>query len=217
MNELSQQINLYQTPSTAARVPLSATTTLRLLGIVGLVLVAFWGFSAWQVFKLKAGVETVRLQRNAIESLEAAGMRELEALSQEDLELHVAALNATLATKSRALEMVRAEREHPATSFSRRLEGLARNHVQGIWLSHLTFGSTARELRLVGTTTDPTLVPAYLHELAKDPALRGALIDDFIIAKPPSESMQAESKQAAALKFWASSRALTPTKAEDPS
>jgi hypothetical protein len=212
MSDQPQQINLYQTAATAARVPLSAATSLRMLGIVSVVLVGIWGFSAWQLSKLKAGVETVRAQRNARESLEAAGMQELESLSQEDLDLRIAALNAALTTKSRALERVRAEAEHPASSFSSRLEGLARNHVQGIWLSQLTLGATSKELRLVGTTSDAALVPAYLHELAKDPALRGALIDDFSIARP-----SAESKQSSALKFWASSRALTPVPSEDKS
>jgi hypothetical protein len=208
MSTLVQQVNLYQPVAPATRAPLSAVSVVRILAIVGLALLGVWGFSAWQVRNLIAGVETVRLQQGARDSLEAAGMQEMESLSQEELDLHVAVLTAALDTKSRALAVVRAEQEQPQASFADRLAGLARAHVDGLWLEQLTLGGSAREISLTGTTLDAELVPRYLQQLAKDPSLRGALIDELVIERRPASGQQP------GLRFHANSETLRPAAAE---
>src|SRR6185369_13529064 len=95
-------------------------------------------------------------------------------------------------------------------SFAARLEGLARQHVEGVWLDHLTLGGTANALSLSGTTVNPTLVPEYLHNLAADPALRGAQIDEFVIEQPSPKSVQASG-----LRFRASNQMLVPKTPEE--
>jgi hypothetical protein len=175
------------------------------------VLGGIWGFSEWEVHKLRNGVEVVRAQHQAQEQIRAAGLSDLEALSQEDLDARVTALTAALDSKTRALQELQAESSARNASFAARLEGLARQHVNGVWLDHLTLGWTSNALSISGTTLSPTLVPQYLRNLAVDPALRGAQIDEFVIEQPSPKNAAASG----GLKFRASNRALAPKSTEE--
>jgi hypothetical protein len=57
----------------------------------------------------------------------------------------------------------------------------------------------------------PTLVPQYLHNLAADPSLRGAQIDEFVIEQP------APKQAASGLRFRASNQLLVPKDVEPKS
>jgi hypothetical protein len=201
---MQQQINLYQPVTKGPQGTLSSTATVRILALVLVALAGLWGFSKWEVLKLSKGVDAVRAQHQAQEQIRAAGLSDLEALSQEDLDARVSSLSAALEGKSRALEQLRAEGNARNASFAARLEGLARQHVDGVWLDHLTLGGSANALSLSGTTMNATLVPQYLHNLAADPALRGAQIDEFVIEQP------APKQAGSGLRFRASNQLLVP-------
>ena len=207
---MQQQVNLYQPIAKGPQGTLSATATVRLFALVVLALGGIWGFSKWEVVKLRKGVEVVRAQHQAQEQIRAAGFSDLEILSQENLDARIVSLSAALESKTQALEQLRAETTSHGASFAARLEGLARQHVEGVWLDHLTLGGTANALSLSGTTVNPTLVPEYLHNLATDPALRGAQIDEFVIEQPSSKSVQASG-----LRFRASNQMLVPKTPEE--
>jgi Tfp pilus assembly protein PilN len=183
----------------------------RILALVLVALAGIWGFSKWEVLKLRKGVDAVRAQHQAQEQIRAAGLSDLEALSQEDLDARVTSLSAALEGKSRALEQLRTESSSRNASFAARLEGLARQHVDGVWLDHLTLGGNANALSLSGTTMSATLVPQYLHNLAADPALRGAQIDEVVIEQP------APTQVATGLRFRASNQSLVPKDVEPKS
>jgi hypothetical protein len=202
-----QQINLYQPTAKGPKSALSSTTVVRVLLLLVLTLAGLWGFGTWQVSRLRAGVETVRIQQQAQASLEAAGVAELESLSQEQLEQHVAQLSSALDVKNRALELLQSEGEKNQSGFSARLEGLARQHVDGIWLDNVTLGGSTNALSVSGTTLNPTLVPQYLRALSSDAALRGAQIDDFIIEQVPAKNATVS---AIGLRFRASNQDLAP-------
>ena len=183
-----QQVNLYQPIKRGPQGTLSSIATLRILALVAVALAGIWGFSLWEVSRLRKGVEAVRVQHDVQESLKASGLSQLNGLSQDQLDAHVASLTAALNVKTRALEQLRAEAQVHGASFAARLAGLARQHVDGIWLDHLTLGDTANALSLSGTTVNPALVPEYLRNLARDPALRGTQIDEFVIEQPSPKS-----------------------------
>lgn len=204
---MQQQVNLYQPIAKGPQGTLTSVTAVRLLAVVLVALAGIWGFSQWEVLKLRKGVDAVRIQHQAQEQIRAAGLSDLEALSQEDLDARVASLSTEIGGKARALDQLRAESTSHSTSFAARLEGLARQHVDGVWLDRLTLGGTANALSLSGTTVSPTLVPQYLHNLSTDPALRGAQIDEFVIEQPK--------KAESGLKFRASNQDLAPKTTEE--
>ncbi len=187
-----QDINLYQPVSKGVRGALSAQSTGGILLAVSATLLGIWGFAQWQLSRLRTEIEVVRRQQTAQAAMSAAQGPQLDALSQEELDALVARLTASVDTKTRALDQLRAETAAQPAGFSTRLSALARRHTEGIWLERLTLGATNDSISISGSTLSADFVPRYLRSLASDPALNGGQIDDFIIEKPDPEKARSQ-------------------------
>jgi hypothetical protein len=179
-----QEINLYQPVSKGVRGMLSARSTAMVFGIVGVMLVGLWAFAWWQVNKLGNAVQVVRNQQQAQAAMAEAQGPQLDGLTDEELEALIARLTAAADTKSNALSLLASESAGGRHGFSSRLRAFGTRHIAGIWLDRVTLGSAVASIAVSGSTLTPESVPLYLRSLAQDPALRGGLIDDFVIEKP---------------------------------
>jgi hypothetical protein len=182
-----QEINLYQPVSKGVRGALSASSTAATLAVVGATLLALWGFAWWQVDRLREAAQVVRNQQEAQAAMSAAQGPQLDALSDEELTALVARLEASVATKSRALALLAGESQGSPAGFSKRLRAFGERHIEGIWLERLMLGPTAEQVGVAGSTLSADSVPRYLRSLAQDPALKGGKIDDFVIQKPDAK------------------------------
>ena len=70
------------------------------------------------------------------------------------------------------------------TGFAGRMEGLARRHVDGLWIDSLMISGTNGSMSIAGATLDADIVPEYLQNLAREPVLNGTRFDEFIIERP---------------------------------
>jgi hypothetical protein len=200
---MMQQINLHQPVTRRAQGTLSAHGAAGALLAIALALVAMWGFASWQLHGMRSELLLAHTQLDAQVAMQAAQVARFEALSQEDLDRLIASLETEIAAKSRALLLVQSEKRKGA-SFSERLAALSRQHVEGVWLDRLTLGPGSDAMGLSGSALTPDLVPRYLKSLAADPALRGGVIDSFIIDRPADAKAQVPAR----LQFRAGTRAL---------
>jgi hypothetical protein len=159
---------------------------------------------------MRREAEVARMQGEARRRLEAVRMADLDSLSPEELEQKIAALDASVAVKTLAIQTLATEAARSA-DFSERLAALSRRHVDGVWLEQLTLGSGRDSMSLTGAALAPDLVPRYLQSLADDPALSGGEIDNFIIDRPEPGMKHG----AAHLRFRAATRALQPASVPD--
>jgi hypothetical protein len=178
-----QEVNLYQPVSKGVRGALSARSTQMSVGVIGVTLLALWGFAYWQVGRLQSTVQVVRNQQVAQAAMSAAQGPQLDALSDEDLVALLARLGEEIDSKSRALALLGSESQLTTVGFSSRLRAFGARHIDGISLERLTLGSTVAAVSVSGSTLSPEAVPRYLRSLASDPALKGGQIDEFIIEK----------------------------------
>ena len=178
-----QEINLYQPVSKGVRGMLSARSTTTVFVIVGITLLGLWGFAWYQVRQLDSAVQVVRNQQLAQAAMAAAQGPQLDALTDEELDALIARLTASVESKSRAVGMLGNETNR-RPGFSTRLRAFGMRHIDGIWLDRLTMGPSVASVAVSGSTLMPESVPLYLRSLAKDPALSGGQIDDFVIEKP---------------------------------
>jgi MSHA biogenesis protein MshI len=77
-------------------------------------------------------------------------------------------------------------REQPLGStagFSAELAALGRRHRAGLWLTELRIDAAAGTIELVGRSTDPSMVPAYLERLGQEAALAGRRFDRFALER----------------------------------
>jgi hypothetical protein len=202
-----QEVNLYQPVSKGVRGVLSASSTATTMAVVGVTLIGLWVFAWWQVDTLRENVAVVRNQQEAQAAMSASHGPQLDGMSDEELDALVKNLSASIASKSRALELLAGENGAPP-GFSRRLRAFGTRHIDGIWLDRLTLGASVRSVSVSGSTLSPDSVPRYLRSLAQDPALKGGEIDDFIIEQPKKGAA------AGRLSFRAGQRGLVAAESE---
>jgi hypothetical protein len=206
---VKQQVNLYQ-PVFRAPVMLTAKSAGGAMLTIIAALLGMWGYAWWQLRVTRHEADLARTQSEVRRQLEAVRMADLDALSPEELDRTIAAMDASVAVKSRAMQVLGTEAGRSA-DFSARLAALARQHLDGVWLEQLTLGASRDAMSLTGAALAPDLVPRYLRSLADDPALSGGEIDNFVIDRPETEG----GKASAHLRFRAATRALQPASTPD--
>lgn len=209
-----QQINLYQPAEDLSRRPFSARVAAFSLCAVLVALVGIWAYGSWQLKQVQQAVTALaqqqRLQQNTVDT---AGAMHAARANPEQLQAQVKELTAEVILRRRALELLRAGAEGRAVGFSARLAGLARRHVEGLWIDRVVLSGSSDTMTLEGVALGADLVPRYLRDLAHDPALAGARFDELVIERPVRAATGAETREPRAaprnsMRFRAQSGAL---------
>lgn len=180
-----QQINLYQPAADEGRRPFSARAAGLTLGAVLVTLLGIWAYGTWQVGRVQTAVDTLaQQQRHQEDAVSVAGTMHAARANPEQLQAQIKELTAEIGIRRRALDLLRAGAEGRPTGFSARLAGLARRHIDGLWIEHLALSGSTGTMTLEGVALEADLVPRYLSDLSKDPALAGARFDELVIERP---------------------------------
>ncbi|MCB1746991.1 MAG: hypothetical protein H6977_04800 [Gammaproteobacteria bacterium] len=171
---MKQEINLYQPHLRPRRVVLPAATMAR-IGVV--VMLALAGLTAWG----QAQLEPVRARARAAEADVEFSRQRLEDTRvkfpprQPDPALAAAfeRRQHTLDQTRQIVTRLRSGAYGSTAGLSSLLVGLARQHVEGTWLTGVKVGSGGRAVGLTGKTLLPELVPAYLERLSQEASFRG--------------------------------------------
>jgi hypothetical protein len=84
--------------------------------------------------------------------------------------------------KTRVLDLLSGESVGNTDGFSAHLEALGRRHPYGLWLDTIRIADGGRELMLAGRTLQARLVPEFLNDLQREPALAGTAFASFTMA-----------------------------------
>jgi len=201
---MSQQINLFN-PAFEKQITLfSATSMAAACGVLVLGLTGMAGWAALCVNKLQAEANSVTRQ------LEGAQKR-LAAVSAE----------FTPRQKDPALagELAQAEQQHAALQhvaeviqrgelgntqgYAEYFRALARQSVDGLWLTGVSIGGGGREIGVQGRALDAAMVPGYLGRLRNEAVLQGKAvgslqIGEAVAPKSASQAPARDSKDGAA-------------------
>jgi Tfp pilus assembly protein PilN len=203
-----QQINLYQPAADLSRQPFSARAAVLCVSAVLVAVLGIWAYGSWQVSRMQKAVTALeQQQRHQEDTLNAAGAIHAARAKPAQLEAQIRELTAELATRRLALTRLHSGAEGETVGFSARLSGLARRHVEGLWIDHIVLSGSAETMTLEGVALDADMVPRYLRDLAQDPALTGARFDELVIERPVARAAKGE--EAAA---QVDSRAALPAK-----
>jgi hypothetical protein len=226
---MRQQINLYQPVDGHDRKPLASRTIGLVAGGVLACLLVIWGFGMFQVARLETAVEALRSQQAAQEqSMSTVAAVRPANVNPAQLQAQVQALTAQVAARRQALEILHAGGAGQKRGFAPRLEALARQHTDGLWIDRVMLSGTTAAMSVGGATLSADLVPRYLRALAAESALTGTRFDALIIERRAKESPPADgadASQAAAepktllksIRFRAESNSLRAVSAEKPS
>jgi hypothetical protein len=171
---MSQQINLFNPVFLKQKKHFSALAMLQALALVLTGMAALHGYGIWQIGKLE------RVFADAERELSERRARVLR-ISKEfspqgrnkQLEDEVVRVEGILRRRQELLSELKTGAGGNVEGFSRYLSALARQSIQGVWLTSIAFGGQANELVIKGRALNGELVPPYVSSLGKDPALAG--------------------------------------------
>jgi hypothetical protein len=187
---MSQQINLFNPAFEKQAMLFSAKASALACGVLVLGLAAMGAWAELRVLRLQA-------EAKAVSSRLAGAQKRLASVSVE----------FTPRQKDPALpaQLAEAERQHAALQhvaqviergelgntqgYAEYFRALARQHVEGLWLTGVSIGGAGREIGVQGRALDPALVPGFIGRLRNEPVMQGKAvgslqIGEAVAAKP---------------------------------
>jgi len=202
-----QQVNLYEPIFREDHKLFSAITICVGLGAVAAGLAAITTFYWMHVVSLDRQLRAVHAQESAQDKLIAQAKAIVEqAGSQQTIDDHLKAMAIELARRQQALRYLRGGDAggdgmmHASGGFVGRMTALARQQMDGLWLTGATFVSGSDGFELTGAAMSGDLVPIYLGRLTNEPAIAGTRLQTI-------EIRQAKKTTGAIVEFAVSSAA----------
>jgi hypothetical protein len=187
-----QQVNLYEPIFREDHKLFSATAICVGLGIVAAGLMAITLFSWRGVQALDRQLHAVHAQQAEQKKLVAQANAIVDqAGSHETMEIHLQAMVVELTRRQQALRYLRGGDAVGSggpllanRGFVGRMTALARQQLDGLWLTGATFVSGSDSFELTGAAMSPDLVPIYLARLMNEPAIAGTKLQSIEIRRP---------------------------------
>lgn len=190
---MRQQINLHQPPQRARIGGLSGANALIAIAVVAGLLGAVWGHAAWSHARERATLAGLQAQETAEQAnVEALRLKYPERKPSAALAAEVARLDRQVAQRRRLIAALNGGEIGNATGFSSHLEGLARQHVEGMWLQDIALARGGRSVALSGRALAPELVPVYVGRLAQEGAFKGNQFSQLVIRQSPQDPVLVE-------------------------
>jgi len=169
---MSQQINLYNPILLRQKKYFSAATMAQALGILLLGMLAFYAYARYQVANLQTATE---ISAKRLESAQARVGRLAQQFNPRSksaaLEQRIRKAETELKTMVQAQQALQQSGLLDSRGFSPYFQALARQIVDGLWLTQFSIGSG--EMRISGRALQAQLVPTYIRRLSAEPALQG--------------------------------------------
>ena len=175
---MMQQINLYQEQLRPQKKPFSATSMAISSCIFAVLLAAMYFYAAQQL-------SSVEMRMQAIDG-DLSNLRiQVEKLvkqfpEQQESKLITSEITRLTRELDKRQAIGRALEKHALENnrgFSDLLESLARQHVQGTWLTHVFISDGGESLSFEGLTYSSELVPAYIRQLSDEEPFEGLVFN----------------------------------------
>lgn len=179
---ISQQINLYQ-PLLRTQRKIFSLQTMVLISVILLAALTLIGaYARWQLHLLQEQQLALQTQEQQV----AARMTELTNRLSADrnpdaLAAEVAALEADLAARRTVLARIGQRDAGSNRGFSAQLAGLARQSLDGLWLTGVHLEQGGSRVGLEGNTVTPALLPRYIQKLDQEAAFDGVRFESMRI------------------------------------
>ena len=179
-----QQVNLYQDELKTQKLKYSASMLMQISVVLVVVLLAVAGFSYYQLQQHQSSLaEHQQKQKIAMADLQTI-QSELS-LRKKDAALARKIIEKTkeLSNKQKVLNILSRDEFGNTKGFIEHVSGLARQRVDGLWLTKIRIASGGTDVSLNGTTSKPSLLPKYLQRLSSEKAFSGTQFQSLLMAR----------------------------------
>ncbi|ARN73597.1 PilN domain-containing protein [Oceanicoccus sagamiensis] len=184
-----QHLNLYSELDRAVEPPFSGRQQLWIVAAVVVVMVLVYGV-------LLVGSQSLQSERDALAQRQLTISDQLEQLKERqaklerdnNLDAEIALLLNDIDFRRQLLASIDPNTNQVENGFAGHLEGLARQHIDGMWLTEIQLQQGGQDLALIGRTRAPEFVPRYLQNLATESIFSGRQFKVFKMSIPEGET-----------------------------
>jgi hypothetical protein len=182
-----QQINLYQDALRPAREYLALAQLCKAAGIL-LLLLGLINLGqeviTWRGEQQYVALDTEQVQlKKQLEQLQSEVQARAAENNAEKLKTQLAQQDTQLQNKQQVLQMLTGRSVGNVAGFATQLSGLARQRIEGLWLTSLYIHDGGEKLNLSGSTSTADLLPKYLQRLALEPSFHGIEFKSFVMQR----------------------------------
>ena len=179
-----QQVNLYQEELKTPKLNYSASVLLQLCLVLILAFSAFAGFRYFQLQQHQA--ELAQLQQK--QKLAMAELQKIQnelSLRKKDTSLTKKINDKTreLTNKQKVLGILSRDEFGNTDGFIEHISGLARQRIDGLWLTQIRIADGGTNVSLKGSTSRSSLLPKYLQRLSAEKAFNGTEFESLLMAR----------------------------------
>ncbi|MGZ5199993.1 MAG: hypothetical protein ACXWC4_09505 [Telluria sp.] len=182
---MSQQINLYN-PDFEEKKKLfgvAAMAQALLLLVVGVLAMTWYGERNVTLLQKRADAGAAKVTKKKAQ-LELVSIEFAPREKSQELEAQLAEAEAQLASLKRIAGVIDRGELGNATGYSEYFRALARQHVDGLWLTGLAITGAGCDIGVRGKAVDPSLLPGFLGQLTREKILQGKSFGSLQITQP---------------------------------
>lgn len=168
-----QQINLYQPLLRRQKKVFSFRTMAQITAILIIGMLLIYAYGRWQTRLLDQQLTQLRDQERAAVTRLTELTRKADGRGLLALDARIQALRGELDARRRILAHMSGRELGNTGGFGAHLSGLARQTVEGLWLTRVWLADGGARVALHGNTYSPELMPRYLQKLGSEEAFNG--------------------------------------------
>lgn len=190
---MSQQINLFNPIFRQQKKYFSSVTMAQALGVITLACLLLAGDALYRARNLQAQAAATdallqaRQQKLADYKVQYAPRQKSPTLPDE-----IAAAQMELTMLTSAASTLERGGFGDTRGFSEYFRALARQSIDGLWLTDVTIGAGGDHLGVRGRTLEADLVPAYIRRLSSEPVMQGKAFSSLEIDRPGAQAVLAD-------------------------
>lgn len=189
---MNQQINLYQPMFRRQEKVFSAMTMMQTSLLFLIVLSTIYFYGQYRINPLQIELQKFTRDVRSLQSRVDGYRRKLPQPGKSQLlDTEIARLEKELQQRRQIQDILQRQELGNAQGFSAYLKALARQHVQGTWLTRVAIDNGGKSLSLQGKTLSSELVPRYIQRLSEESTLAGLSFNVMELRRPGTTGKQA--------------------------
>lgn len=181
---MSQQVNLFNPAFEERKQTFGAATMAQALGVLlaGVIALAWYGNAHVAALQKEADAGAQQLTKKQAR-LASVGTEFAPRQKSAALEAEVAEAEAQLASLRKVSAVLDSGELGNTRGYSEYFKALARQNVDGLWLTGVSVAAGGNDIGVRGRALDPALLPGYLGRLTREDTLRGKAFGSLQISQ----------------------------------
>ncbi len=185
---MKQQINLYRPEFRPETNAFQSAFMFQAAGIMLLALLVIYVFARSELSSIEDEFEIVaRQEAAALERLQNVRPLITAVTGEQSWSEQLEEASRTLAERQAALSLIQGTSLGDTKGFSRHLRALARQDIDGVWLTHIVLSALGDQTRIEGRAVRAELIPLYVQNLTAEPAFEKQRFHRFQIENPDDD------------------------------